>query len=103
MSEATSSAVIEVTASYPPFAALYGASAPTIQIDDDRYRRPWGVSTFRVPAGTHEVAVSYPYLFWRECGRRSVFVHVRAGDTRRVSYQPSAIRFIRGRIEVDGV
>ena len=103
MTEAPSVAVIEVTTSYPPIAFLYGGLTLTIQIDDDRYRRPWGVSTFDVPAGTHEVAVSYPYLLWRECGRNSVVVHLGAGETRRVSYRPRAIRFIRGRIEADGV
>ena len=30
--------------SYPPYAFFYGVLKPTIQIDQERYRRPWGAS-----------------------------------------------------------
>jgi hypothetical protein len=92
---------IEVATSYPPYAFFYGALTPTVQIDDERHRCSWGTSTFDVPPGRHLVAVSYPWLFMRECGRNTVTVDVGAGSSTRVRYRPWLIRFVPGRIRVD--
>ncbi len=92
---------IEVTTSYSPFAFFYGMVTPTIQIDDERHRSPWGTSTFEVAPGRHLVAVSYPWFFFRECGRNSVVFEVAPGETKRVTYRPWLIRFIPGRIRIE--
>jgi hypothetical protein len=61
--------------------------------------RPLG-STF-VAAGRHLVAVSYPWLFMRECGRNKATVDVQAGESMRVSYRPWFVRFVPGRIRIE--
>ena len=101
MNQQSDMAQIEVVTSYPPYAFFYGALAPTIQIDQERYGRDWGASTFVVPPGRHLVAVSYPWLFMRECGRNQTTVDVQAGESTRVSYRPWFVRFVPGRIRIE--
>jgi hypothetical protein len=101
MNQPADMARIEVVTSYPPYAFFYGALTPTIQIDHDRVRRPWGASTFVVSPGRHLVAVSYPWVFMRECGRNTVTIDVHAGEMMRVSYRPWLVRFVPGRIRVE--
>ena len=91
---------IEVTTSYPAFAYLYAMSRPTIEIDGDEHREPWGTHTFDVEPGRHVVAVSYPWLFMRRCGRRSIAFELDPGETKHVTYRPWSVRFIPGRIRV---
>jgi hypothetical protein len=88
-------------ARYPRYAFFYGALTPTIQIDQERYRRDWGSSTFVVSPGRHLVAASYPWLFMRECGRNKATVDVQAGESTRVSYRPWLVRFVPGRIRIE--
>lgn len=93
--------VIEVTAAHSPFAFIYGLFRPTIEIDDRVEKRPWGTSAFEVAAGKHVVAVSYPWLFSRRCGRNAIEVDVRAGETVRVRYTARNVRYVPGTIVVE--
>jgi hypothetical protein len=96
---------IEVMTSYPLFAypadptlVMYGLDRPTIEIDGNAHRKPWGAHVFDVEPGRHVVAVSFPWLFMRRCGRNSVTVELEPGETKYVAYRPSLVRFIPGRI-----
>jgi hypothetical protein len=93
---------IEVTTSYSALAYMYSLVTPTIEIDDQAHRRPWGTTTFDVAPGTHFVAVSYPWLFFSRCGRSSIVVDLAPGETKYVTYRPWLVRFIPGRIRARG-
>ena len=71
-SDESGSAKIIVIATHSPFAYIYAFFRPTIAINDENHRRPWGKHTFEVPAGSYDVTVSYPWIFSPECGKNSV-------------------------------
>jgi hypothetical protein len=73
----------------------------TIEIDDQAERRPWGTHRFEVAPGEHAIAVSYPWVFKRRCGRSSVTVTVRVGELMRVVYRVGEIRYLPGKIRVE--
>jgi len=99
MSEAT----IEVVASHPSAAFVYSAMKVNIELDGSLLKRDWGSHSFPVAPGTHEVAVSYPWLFMRRCGRRNVVVDVGSGETVRVSYHAHLIRYVPGKMTTEKV
>jgi hypothetical protein len=89
---------IEVTVEHSPLAFIYSFFTPTIEINGIKERRPWGVHVFPLQPGDYEVAVSYPWLFSRECGRNSVRVRLEAGKERKVRYIAGLLRYFAGRI-----
>jgi hypothetical protein len=91
---------IEVTVTHSPLAFIYHFFTPTIQINDTKARRPWGVHVFPLSPGDYDVAVSYPWLFAQECGKNSVRVSLAAGQMRRVNYRAGLIRYLPGTISV---
>ena len=91
---------IEVTADYSPLAFIYSLFQPTITINGYPQQYPWGTRYFDVPPGDYEVAVSYPWLFMRECGRNSVRFRIGPSELRRVRYTAGLIRFVPGKITV---
>jgi hypothetical protein len=92
---------IEVTAQHSALAFIYALFRPNVEIDGRLEKRPWGTHAFEVPAGHHTVEVSYPWLFAPKCGKNSVEVDVRAGETVRVRYNAPPIRYVAGKITVD--
>jgi hypothetical protein len=92
---------VEVTTSYSPLAFFYALTRTLIEIDDTLRRRPWGTHCFEVAPGEHTVAFSYPWMFDRRCGRSSVTVTVRAGETTHIAYRVGPIRFLPGKITID--
>jgi hypothetical protein len=92
---------IEVTVTHSPLAFIYHFFTPTIQIDETKERRPWGVHLFPVAPGDYDVTVSYPWLFSPECGKNSVRVRVAAGQVKRVKYRAGFIRYLPGTISVE--
>ena len=94
---------IEVSATHSPLAYVYARVKPTIEIDDSVTKRPWGSHSFSVAPGTHTVAVSYPWLFKRRCGRNEVEVEVGAGETIRVTYRAGLIRYVPGKMTSETV
>jgi hypothetical protein len=89
---------IEVTVTHSPLAFIYRFFTPTVEINGVKERRPWGVHVFALPPGDYEVAVSYPWLFSRECGKNSMRVHLEAGEERKVTYCAGLIRYLPGKI-----
>ena len=92
---------MEIATSHSPLAFIYALTKTTIEIDDELRRRPWGTHRFEVAPGEHTIAISYPWLFARRCGRSSVTVTVRAGETTHVAYRVGLIRFLPGKITID--
>ena len=93
--------VVEITASYSPLAFIYALVKPTIEIDGKVRRRPWGTHRFEVEPGEHTIAISYPWFMDRRCGRNSVTVMVREGETTHIAYRAGLIRFLPGKITLD--
>ena len=93
---------IEITAEYPAIAFFYGLLKPNYEIDGKLEKRPWGTFSFPVAPGVHNVEVSYPWLFIRRAGKASVAVSVAEGQTVRVHYKASVVRYMPGTITVEG-
>jgi len=91
---------VEVTAAHSPLAFIYAFFTPTIAIDGQRYRRRWGTHSFDLSPGNHEISVSYPWIFSSECGKNTVQIALRAGETRQVIYRAGLIRYLPGKITV---
>jgi hypothetical protein len=74
-----------------------------IEVDGSLSKHDWGSYSFSVAPGTHEVAVSYPWLFMSRCGRRKVEVEVGSGESVRVAYRAHFLRYVPGKIEAEKV
>jgi hypothetical protein len=95
---------VEVVISYSPLAFIYALFRPNLQIDGGAIEKAtWGVQTIELPAGPHEIAISYPWLFLREAGRNSAAIDLADGATLRVSYRAGLIRYLPGKITVEDV
>ena len=89
-----------LTASYSLLAYIYYFVTPTITINGQPTRRPWGTHVFDVPPGGYEVSVSYPWVFAQECGKNTVRLTLQPGETRTVHYRAGLIRYLPGSIRV---
>jgi hypothetical protein len=94
---------IEVVAAHPAAAFFYSVMKPSIEVDGNLSKHAWGSHSFAVAPGTHEVAVSYPWLFMSRCGRRKVEVEVGSGETVRVTYRARFVRYVPGKIKTEKV
>ena len=95
--------IVEVVAKYPRLAFVYSWFKPTIEIDGELCQKPWGAYEFALPAGTHIISVSYPWLLAPRCGENSVTVELRPGSRIRVEYMARYIRYLPGKIKVTEV
>ena len=93
---------IEVIVEHNRLAIFYEAFIPTVTINGEKRRKPWGAHLFVVPPGDYEVAVSYPWII-RECGKNSVRFSIAAGESKKVKYCARFIRFWPGSISVSEV
>ena len=89
-----------VVVTHNPFAFIYEGFTPTITINGASHRRRWGAHQFKVPPGTYEVSVSYPWLFSPECGKNTVHFEVQAGKRKTITYRAGFIRFLPGKMAV---
>jgi hypothetical protein len=94
---------IEVLATHPAAAFFYSTMKANIEVDGDLSKHAWGSYSYAVAPGTHEVAVSYPWLFMSRCGRRKVEVEVGSGEKVRVTYSARFLRYAPGKIKTEKV
>jgi len=94
-------AKISIDTIHSPFAFIYAFFKPTIEINQKRYRRPWGNSLFDVPAGDYVISVSYPWILSHECGKSSVRVEVKPGEEKRITYRVGLTRYLPGKITIE--
>ena len=99
--QASGQAQVFITVSHSPLAYIYALFTPTIAINGERHRRPWGTHRFSLPAGEYVVEISYPWVFSPECGKNSVRVTLQAGDTRKIVYKAGLIRYLPGKISAE--
>src|SRR5664279_1498167 len=96
--EQTSLSRVDVKVEHSPMAFFYGLFTPTITINDQSYRRAWGMHSFELPPGEYEISVSYPWLFSSECGKNTVKFFLQTRETKRVFYCAGLIRYLPGKI-----
>jgi hypothetical protein len=94
---------IEVFATYPSLAVFYSGIGVNIEIDGNLSKHDWGSYSFEVPPGTHEVAVSYPWIFKPKAGRQKVTVELGSGEVVRVTYCARFVRYMRGTMTTEKV
>jgi hypothetical protein len=96
----TPQSCVELDVTHSLLAFIYRFFTPTIQINEIKERRPWGVHVFNLSPGDYEISVSYPWVFSPECGKNTVHVHLEAGQTRKIKYRAGLIRYLPGKITV---
>jgi hypothetical protein len=94
---------IEVVVSYTSLAVIYSFFTPSIVINGQTHRLPWGKHSFELPPGRYEISISYPWLFMSECGKSTVHVDLRSGEKKRVTYCAGLIRYLPGKISVESI
>lgn len=92
---------IDVVVSHSPLAFIYQAFTPTITINGQQHRLPWGTHSFDVSPGNCEVSVSYPWIFSSECGKNTVEIALKAGEIKKVTYTAGLIRYLPGKMVVE--
>ena len=80
-----------------PLAFILLLFKTTVTIDGQPVVIKWGEHFFPTPPGTHEVRVSFKYIFG-DMGENRVTVPVAAGQTARVNYRSPFIVFLKGKI-----
>lgn len=81
-----------------PGAFLLNMCIPTVMIDGHEHRLRWGHYFLELPSGSHKVAVSFPWLFMKRCGRNRIQFDVENGKTAVVHYFMWPWIFSRGSI-----
>lgn len=93
---------IMVTTKIFPLAFLLLLVKTNVTIDGVPSVLPWGDHFFSVPAGAHEVTVSFRYIFSKTMGESRIAAEVHPGQTTHVRYRSPFIVFMKGSIKVEG-
>jgi hypothetical protein len=75
---------------------------PVIEINGQRYPRPWGRHRFDLPPGQYTVRAWFPYFFMEYCGSATVVATVYPGQLTRVAYHAPFFIFSSGDMSVVG-
>jgi hypothetical protein len=59
----------------------------TVTIDDRTYELPWGAHYFALEPGSHQLEVSYPYLYLSRAGKASILVEVAPDQIVQAAYR----------------
>jgi hypothetical protein len=87
---------IQVETSFFPLSFFLYLCTPTIVIDGVATRRKWGVSSFQLPGGMHNVRIYFAYLFMANCGDNSINVVVQPNCIHRIKFQMPPWMFSKG-------
>jgi hypothetical protein len=94
---------IELTTSFFPLAWILYLVTPNVVIDRQAPQRcPWGRCSFDLPPGSHELHVSFPYMFSDHCGPATIMVPVYEGHATAVRYEAPFFMFSEGSMQVVG-
>jgi hypothetical protein len=94
---------IDVDAGHAALAFFYNALMTNININEKSYQRPWGLHSFKAPAGNYEVSVSYPWILSPNCGKNTVSFTLESGDAIKVTYRAGMIRYLPGTIYAEKI
>jgi hypothetical protein len=85
-----------------PLAFLLLFFKTNVSIDGVTSVLKWGDHFFAVPPGSHEVSVSFRYLFSSQMGQATIGSDVVSGRTTTVLYRSPFLVFMGGSIKVVG-
>jgi hypothetical protein len=92
---------VEVSIGHSPLAFFYELFTPSIRLNGQLQRRPWGTHSLELPPGDHEISISYPWFLSPECGKNTVNINLKPGETKKVIYRAGLIRYLPGKISVE--
>ena len=72
---------------------------PRVSIDGIPHPRPWGTHLFQMPAGQHDLHVTFTYLFFDACPAR-ILVPIYPSHQTSVIYEAPFFRFMNGAMRV---
>ncbi|NUP12737.1 MAG: hypothetical protein HOW73_42395 [Polyangiaceae bacterium] len=75
---------------------------PTVVIDGYPQKRPWGRHFIELAPGTHQLHVSFPYLFSSQCGPALAMVPIYPGTVTRMKYSSPFFMFSNGTLAMLG-
>ena len=82
-----------------PLAWLNAVCTPVVRINGYPHARRWGVHLFELPGAEHDLAVSFPYMFYDACPAR-IMVPIYPSHHTVVSYEAPYFRFMSGTMRV---
>jgi hypothetical protein len=89
---------IEISTSFYPLSFFLYLCTPTIIIDGEMTRRPWGIHTFPLAGGMHQVRIYCPYMLMQTCGDASINVVVQPNCIHRIVFDMPMFMFSSGTI-----
>lgn len=78
---------IQIETSFFPLSFILFLCTPTIVIDGQPIQRPWGVHSFPLPGGMHNVRIYFHYLWMDKCGDASINVVVQPNCVHRIVFE----------------
>jgi hypothetical protein len=91
--------VLELHLTYSPLAYLNSLATPRVTIGGYPVPYAWGVQLIQLPAGQHDVHVTFPYLFFDACPAR-LYVPIYPSHKTSVLYEAPYFRFMNGSMKV---
>jgi hypothetical protein len=85
-SKASGRGLVELRLGFFRLAFFLFFCEPRVVLDGTTHLLNWGTYFFELEPGRHQIAVSFHYLFWRECGRNSTAFEVKDGQFGSVTY-----------------
>lgn len=77
------------------------AVTPSISINGRPFPCKWGTHEFDLAPGVYEIAVSYPWVFSKQCGRAAMRISMQPGATKKITYCTNTFTFLPGSISID--
>jgi hypothetical protein len=93
------SGVLDLYMTHSALAYLNALATPKVTIDGYPHARPWGRHLFELPAGQHDLRVTFTYLFFDACPGR-ILVPIYPGHTTSVLYEAPYFRFMNGTMRI---
>lgn len=84
---ANSQAIIVITTSHIWFSCFQELCSPVIEIDGEPHKGVWGINSFCVTAGQHEVTAYHRWAVFAHAYKSSVSVDVRDGEVLRLDWR----------------
>jgi len=89
---------IQIETSFFPLSFFLYLCTPTIVIDGVACQRPWGIHSFQLPGGMHNVRIFFKYLLMDSCGFSQINVVVQPNCIHRIKYEMGMFMFSPGTI-----
>lgn len=89
-------AYLDITLEYSPLQFILSAVTPTVILNGQRHKVPWGRHVWPMPPGEHVIDVSFPYMFQERSCPAILRAAIYAGHTTVVKYTAPALMWSNG-------